>query len=44
MAKPLRKTPTLKGKNADEFLKKMIATSKRKSLNKNEKMFLGLIK
>jgi hypothetical protein len=42
MAKPIRKTPALKGKQADKFIAKMIATEKRQ-INKTEKEFVRLI-
>ena len=42
MAKPISKTPTLKGKDADRFVSKMVETTKR-NMNKSEKEFLRLI-
>ncbi|MFW5852975.1 MAG: hypothetical protein ACOCUR_03010 [Nanoarchaeota archaeon] len=42
MAKPLRKTPTLVGSHADEFVRNMILTERRR-LNKTEEMLLKLI-
>ena len=42
MAKPIRKTPTLTGKQAETFITKMFATQSR-SINKQEKRIAELI-
>ena len=42
MAKPIRKTPTLTGKEAENFIIKMIETEKR-TINNSEKELMQLI-
>ena len=42
MAQPIRKTPTLKGKQAEEFISRMVETEKRK-INAHEKEISRLI-
>lgn len=42
MAKPIRKTPALSGKQAQEFIEKMLKTGKR-SINSMEKQIVELI-
>lgn len=41
MAKPIKATPTLKGKEADKFLKKMLHEEKRLGTTKKEKAIAG---
>lgn len=42
MAKPIKRTPTLRGEQAEKFLLAMLETQKRQ-INKVEKEFLRLI-
>lgn len=42
MAKPIRKTPSLKGKSANNFVEEMIKVEKRR-INKTEKKLLKLL-
>ena len=42
MAKPIRKTPSLSGKDADLFVKEMLSTADRK-INEIEEQFVKLI-
>jgi hypothetical protein len=43
MAKPIRKTPTLTGKYASQFIEKMLETERRKNLTRTEKELAKLI-
>jgi len=42
MAQPIRKTPTLKGKEAEKFISDMLKTENR-AITKTEKEFVSLI-
>ena len=42
MAKPIRKTPTLKGEEVEKFISQMIKCEKR-SINRHEKKWIELI-
>ena len=42
MAKPIRKTPTLRGKDATNFVKTMLSTERR-SINDIEKQLVKLV-
>ena len=43
MAKPIRKTPTLSKKSADDFIASMLQTERRRKANKAEREFISLI-
>jgi hypothetical protein len=42
MAKPIRKTPTLKGEKAEQFVEEMLKTEKRQ-INQTEKEIVSII-